>query len=162
MRASTLGPADFLAAGTEERRLPGGGSPISNVHMTPVSYVQGTLREVMSEYSSRGGERSVPDHRPSTQRVPTSRTQTQSSISFSLPSEAVHVGHIDADGGGRDVSTASQGSAVLYTTLNGDARRVSRSLDELKQANLSLTTGLRDLQRDLEQERQVFESKFSV
>jgi hypothetical protein len=163
MRESTLGPADFLAVGTGERRFPGGGSPISNAHVTPVSYVQGTLREAMSEYSSRGSERSVPGHRPSTQQLPTSRTsQAPSSVSFSLPSAAGHVDDIDADGGGRDFSTASQGSALLYTTLNGDARRVSRSLDELKQANLSLTTGLRDLQRELEQERQVFESKLSV
>jgi hypothetical protein len=161
MRGSTLGPAEFLAAGTEGRRQPGGGSPISNVHVTPVSYVQGTLRDVMSEYSSRGGERSAPDQRPSTQ-WPTSRTShAPSSVSFSLPSAAGHVGYSDADGGGREFPKASQGSAVLYTTLNGDARRVSRSLDELKQANLSLTTGLRDLQRELEQQRQIFESAFS-
>ena len=159
MRGSTLGPAEFLAEG---RRQPDGGSPISNVHVTPASYVQGTLRDVMSDYSSRGGERFSPDHRPSTQRPTSSTSQAPSSVSFSLPSATGHVGHIGADGGGREFSTASQGSAVLYTTLNGDARRVSRSLDELKQANLSLTTGLRDLQRELEQQRKTFESTFSL
>ena len=187
-----------------------------------MSYVHAALREAMGEYSSSGA------HRPPTHRAPNSQTQVraepkkrcvqisavhspcfccggQTSVSFSLPSGAGHVGYFQAESGGRDASTDSQGSALLYTTLNGDARRVSRSLDELKQANLSLTTvrvcrtvscptrfrkrkltsplsrflalsrarspyifacaraqGLRELQRELEQERLLFESKFSV
>ena len=172
-RESSLGPAAFLAAGKEPRSTGGGGgggggssSPISNVHVSPVSYVQGTLREAMADYatSSGGGARARGHHRSPTPRAPPSQTSQPppGTVSFSAPLSSSRGGGAppayQAEGGA--LGGDSEGSALLYTTLNGDARRVSRSLDELKQANLSLTSGLRDLQKELEQERHVFESKF--